>query len=56
MRFVLFLVGVTLNQYETAEKHQIETMPGGVAVLDFDNDGWDDLFFTNGAPQPSLVK
>ncbi len=48
--------GHTLNNYETAEKHQIETMPGGVAVLDFDNDGWDDLFFTNGAPQPLLVK
>jgi len=45
-----------LNHHETPEKHQIETMPGGVAVLDFDNDGWDDLFFTNGAPQPSLVK
>lgn len=46
----------TLNHYETPEKHQIETMPGGVAVLDFDGDGWDDLFFTNGAPQPSLAK
>lgn len=45
----------TLNHYETAEKHQIETMPGGVAVLDFDGDGWDDLFFPNGAPE-SLVK
>jgi hypothetical protein len=50
---ILFLH--TLNHYETQEKHQIETMPGGVAVIDFDNDGWDDLFFTNGAPS-SLVK
>lgn len=41
---------------ETPEKHQIETMPGGVAVLDFDGDGWEDLFFANGAPQPSLRK
>ena len=56
MRLVLLALAVTLNHYETAEKHQIETMPGGVAVLDFDNDGWDDLFFTNGAPQPSLIK
>jgi hypothetical protein len=40
----------------TPEKHQIETMPGGVATLDFDNDGRLDLFFINGAPQPSLRK
>lgn len=46
----------TLNHHETAEKHQIETMPGGVAVIDFDNDGWDDLFFANGAPLPDLKK
>jgi hypothetical protein len=56
MRLVLLALTVTLNHYETPEKHQIETMPGGVAALDFDNDGWDDLFFTNGAPQPSLTK
>lgn len=34
----------------TTQKYLIETMGGGVAVLDFDNDGWLDLFFTNGAP------
>ena len=31
-------------------------MVGGVAVIDFDNDGYPDLFFTNGAKQPSLQK
>ena len=31
-------------------------MAGGVAVIDFDNDGLPDLFFTNGAAQPSLQK
>lgn len=61
MRWALFLLAAapfphTLNNYETAEKHQIETMPGGVAVLDFDGDGWEDIFFTNGAPQPTLAK
>jgi len=34
----------------TPQKYLIETMGGGVAVLDFDNDGWLDVFFTNGAP------
>ena len=33
----------------TTNKYLIETMGGGVALLDFDNDGWLDVFFTNGA-------
>ena len=28
-----------LENSATPEKHQIETMVGGVAVIDFDNDG-----------------
>lgn len=47
---------VVLRHYETPEKHQIETMAGGVAAFDYDQDGWVDVFFTNGAPQPSLRK
>jgi enediyne biosynthesis protein E4 len=48
--------GVTfrLENSPTAEKHQIETMPGGVAVLDYDRDGLMDIYFTNGAMSPSL--
>ena len=31
----------------------VETMTGGVCVLDFDGDGWPDLFFANGTDRHS---
>ncbi len=34
----------------------IETMPGGIAVFDYDGDGRPDIYFTNGAHVPSLEK
>src|SRR6266496_5635555 len=37
----------------TPERHQIEPMVGGVAVFDFNNDGRPDIYFVNGASQPS---
>jgi enediyne biosynthesis protein E4 len=40
----------------TPDKHQIETMVGGVAVLDYDGDGYLDIFLVNGAAIPSLKK
>ena len=36
--------------------HQIELTAGGVATLDYNNDGCIDVFFTNGAAIPSLEK
>ena len=46
----------TLEHSPTAQKHMLETMPGGLAVLDYNNDGRPDLFFTNGASLPALKK
>ncbi len=45
-----------LEHSPTAAKHQIETMPGGVAVLDYDQDGFMDIYFSNGAESPTLRK
>ncbi|MGA3044873.1 MAG: CRTAC1 family protein [Bryobacteraceae bacterium] len=36
--------------------YQVESLPGGLGVIDFDGDGWPDLFCVNGAAVPSLVK
>src|SRR6185369_12473481 len=33
----------------TSQKYLLETMGGGVALFDYDNDGRLDLYFTNGA-------
>ena len=40
----------------TGQFHQIELTAGGVGVLDYNNDGCEDIFFTNGAAIPSLKK
>ncbi len=46
-----------VHQYSpTAEKHYVESAPGGLAVFDYNGDGRPDLFFTNGAHTPSLEK
>jgi hypothetical protein len=44
------------NSSPTPNKNQPETMVGGVAVLDYDNDGYPDIFLVNGAAIPSLQK
>jgi hypothetical protein len=45
----------TNNDY-TGRKYFPQPMCGGVAVIDYDNDGKMDLFFTNGAKLPELKK
>ena len=42
-------IGFHCNGSPTAQKYLIETMPGGVAMFDYDGDGFVDLFFVNGA-------
>ena len=49
-------ISFKLSNGATGRAHQIELMPGGVAALDFNNDGCMDIFFTNGAMSPSLDK
>jgi enediyne biosynthesis protein E4 len=40
----------------TPNKNQPETMVGGVALFDYDNDGYLDVYLVNGAAIPSLQK
>jgi hypothetical protein len=49
-------IAFTLENSPTDRKHLIETMPGGIAIFDYDGDGRPDLYFTNGAAIPSLEK
>lgn len=45
-----------VNNGAKGEMHQVETMIGGVAILDYDGDGWPDIYIANGASIPSLKK
>jgi len=47
---------VLLDNRPTAEKRLIETMPGGVALADFDGDGLPDVAFANAAAGLALFK
>jgi enediyne biosynthesis protein E4 len=49
-------VNFILNNGTTQDKPIIDSTLGGVALFDFDNDGYLDIFFTNGASIPSLAK
>ncbi len=45
-----------LNNSVSPHRYTFETMTGGVAIFDYNNDGLLDIFFTNGAAIPSLEK
>jgi len=46
----------TLRNSVNLHRYTFETMAGGVALFDYNNDGLLDSFFTNGAAIPSLEK
>ncbi len=46
----------TLQNSPTPQKYLIETMPGGVALLDYNNDGLLDIFFINGGHVSSPMR
>jgi hypothetical protein len=44
------------QQSPTPDKYYVESVPGGLAVFDYNGDGRPDIFFSNGARTPSLEK
>ncbi len=56
IRFELKPIPFQLENDQTSGYNVPETMPGGVAVFDYNRDGRPDIFFTNGADVETLKK
>ena len=56
IRFELKKIPFHLESSESQARNAPETMAGGVAVFDYNNDGRPDIFFTNGADIATLKK
>jgi hypothetical protein len=56
IHFAFQPIDFKLDSNESPEHHAPETMAGGVAVFDYNNDGKLDIFFTNGADLKTLKK
>ncbi len=56
IHFVYRPIDFRLDSCETPRRHAPETMAGGVAVFDYNNDGNLDVFFANGADIQTLKK
>src|SRR5580693_7796554 len=56
IRFAFQPIDFKLDSNESPEHHAPETMAGGVAVFDYNNDSKLDIFFTNGANLKTLKK
>src|SRR5438876_9461735 len=56
IRFAYQPIAFELDSCETPERHAPETMAGGVAIFDYNNDGKLDIFFANGADIRTLRK
>jgi len=54
--FELKKIPFRLENDQTPARNAPETMPGGVAVFDYNGDGRPDIFFTNGANISTLKK
>jgi hypothetical protein len=54
--FQLQRIPFRLENSETSARNAPETMPGGVAIFDYNNDGRPDIFFSNGANIATLKK